>query len=76
MPQSSTPRQPHAGNSSETSASTPTRFSARAAVWSPAGDPAAEQPLREAADLFSSMGYRPALAETEALLEQTNALPS
>ena len=39
-------------------------------------DPAAEQPLRDAADLFSSMGYRPALAETEALLEQTNALPS
>jgi class 3 adenylate cyclase len=40
------------------------------------GDPAAEQPLRDAADLFSSMGYRPALAETEALLEQTNALAS
>ena len=31
------------------------------------GDPAAEQPLREAAELFSSMGYRPALAETNAL---------
>ena len=36
-------------------------------------DPAAEQPLRQAAELFSSMGYRPALAETEALLEQTTA---
>jgi len=37
------------------------------------GDPAAEHPLREAAKLFSSMGYRPALTETEALLEQTTA---
>jgi tetratricopeptide (TPR) repeat protein len=33
------------------------------------GDPAAEQPLRQAAGLFSSMGYRPALAETEALID-------
>jgi len=37
------------------------------------GDSAAEQPLRQAAELFSSMGYRPALAETEALLEQATA---
>jgi hypothetical protein len=36
-------------------------------------DPAAEQPLRQATELFSSMGYRPALAQTEALLEQTTA---
>ena len=36
-------------------------------------DPAAEQPLRQAAELFNSMSYRPALAETEALLEQTTA---
>lgn len=36
-------------------------------------DPAAEEPLRQAAELFSSMGYRPALAETNALLEQTTA---
>jgi len=36
-------------------------------------DPAAEQPLRQAAELFSSIGYRPALTETEALLEQTTA---
>jgi class 3 adenylate cyclase/tetratricopeptide (TPR) repeat protein len=40
------------------------------------GDPAAEQPLRQAAELFSSMGYRPALAETEALLEQTTTWAS
>ncbi len=33
-------------------------------------DSAAEQPLRQAAELFSSMSYRPALTETEALLEQ------
>jgi tetratricopeptide (TPR) repeat protein len=40
------------------------------------GDRAAEQPLREAAELFGSMGYRPALAETNALLEQTTAAAS
>jgi class 3 adenylate cyclase len=34
-------------------------------------DPAAEEPLRQGSELFRSMGYRPALAETEALLEQT-----
>jgi hypothetical protein len=39
-------------------------------------DPAAEQPLHEAAELFGSMGYRPALAETEALLERTSARAS
>jgi class 3 adenylate cyclase len=38
------------------------------------GDAGAEEPLRQAAELFGSMGYRPALAETEALLEQTTAL--
>jgi class 3 adenylate cyclase/tetratricopeptide (TPR) repeat protein len=32
------------------------------------GDAAADGPLREARELFASMGYRPALAETEALL--------
>jgi hypothetical protein len=37
------------------------------------GNPAAEQPLHQAAELFASMGYHPALAETEALLEQTTA---
>lgn len=36
-------------------------------------DPAAEEPLRQAAELFSSMGYRPALADTEALIAQTTA---
>ena len=40
------------------------------------GDPAAAEPLREAAELFGSMGYRPALAEAEALLERTTALTS
>jgi class 3 adenylate cyclase len=37
-------------------------------------DPGAEEPLRQAAELFASMGYRPAGAETEALLAQTTAL--
>jgi class 3 adenylate cyclase/tetratricopeptide (TPR) repeat protein len=39
-------------------------------------DPAAEQPLRQAAELFSSMSYRPALAETNALLEKIAAAAS
>jgi hypothetical protein len=33
----------------------------------------AEERLQEAQDLFGAMGYKPALAETEALLEQTAA---
>jgi class 3 adenylate cyclase len=35
------------------------------------GEPAAEGPLREARELFESMGYKPALAETDSLLAQT-----
>jgi predicted ATPase/class 3 adenylate cyclase len=35
------------------------------------GDPRAEAPLAEARELFSSLGYRPRLAETEALLAQS-----
>jgi tetratricopeptide (TPR) repeat protein len=34
-------------------------------------NPDAEQPLRQARELFKSMGYKPALAETDALLAQT-----
>jgi hypothetical protein len=37
------------------------------------GEPGVEEPLREAQELFASMGYKPALAETEALLEHTTA---
>jgi class 3 adenylate cyclase/tetratricopeptide (TPR) repeat protein len=33
-------------------------------------DPGGEQPLAEARDLFASMGYKPALAEAEALLRR------
>ena len=40
------------------------------------GDPAAEAPLAEARELFSSMGYKPALAETEGLLERATAAAS
>ncbi len=40
------------------------------------GDAAAEVPLAEARGLFASMGYKPALAETEALLQQTAAAAS
>ena len=39
------------------------------------GQPA-DQPLREARDLFQSMGYKPALSQAEALLEQTPAAAS
>jgi hypothetical protein len=34
------------------------------------GKPDAQEPLREARALFTSMGYKPALAETEALLDE------
>jgi hypothetical protein len=34
---------------------------------------AGEAPLREARELFASMGYKPALAETEALLRKGKA---
>jgi hypothetical protein len=37
------------------------------------GGGGAEAPLTEARDLFASMGYRPALAETERLLAETVA---
>jgi class 3 adenylate cyclase len=40
------------------------------------GDPEAEQPLRLARDLFALMGYKPALAETDALLGQAQAAAS
>ncbi|MBA3331520.1 MAG: hypothetical protein H0T39_11765 [Actinobacteria bacterium] len=40
------------------------------------GRPGAEQPLREAHELFAAMGYKPALAETEALLKQMAAAPA
>ena len=38
--------------------------------------PEAEEPLREASELFASMGYAPALTETEALLAETAAAAS
>jgi hypothetical protein len=37
------------------------------------GQAGAEQPLSEARDLFASMGYRPALAQTEQLLADLTA---
>jgi hypothetical protein len=40
------------------------------------GRPEAERPLREACDLLAAMGYEPALAETEALLERSAAAPA
>ena len=40
------------------------------------GQADAEQPLREARELFASMGYKPALGETEALLGETEAAAS
>ena len=35
--------------------------------------PEPEEPLREARELFASMGYQPSLAETEALLGKSEA---
>jgi hypothetical protein len=40
------------------------------------GRTGAEEPLLEARELFASMGYKPALAETEALLGETEAAAS
>jgi hypothetical protein len=40
------------------------------------GQPADETPLAEARELFVSMGYKPALAETNSLLQQTTAAAS
>jgi class 3 adenylate cyclase/tetratricopeptide (TPR) repeat protein len=40
------------------------------------GDPRAERALTEARELFASMGYKPALAEAEALLQQAQAAAS
>ena len=37
------------------------------------GKPEADAPLREARELFASMGYNPALAETETLLGESEA---
>jgi tetratricopeptide (TPR) repeat protein len=37
------------------------------------GKPEAQEPLRKARELFASMGYKPALAETEALLGESEA---
>ena len=37
------------------------------------GQTGADEPLREARELFSSIGYKPALAETEALLGESEA---
>jgi class 3 adenylate cyclase/tetratricopeptide (TPR) repeat protein len=37
------------------------------------GNPQAEQPLQQAAELFSSLGYKPAFAQTRALLRLTEA---
>jgi hypothetical protein len=37
------------------------------------GKPEADEPLREAKELFNSMGYKPALAETDALLGDSEA---
>jgi hypothetical protein len=36
----------------------------------------ADASLRQAGELFASMGYRPALSETEALIEQTTPAQS
>ena len=37
------------------------------------GDAAADASLREARELFASMGYKPALAETEAILGESES---
>ncbi|HEX5468665.1 MAG TPA: hypothetical protein VFW80_06435 [Gaiellaceae bacterium] len=53
-----------------------TPSSAEACLIAAAQPEAGAPPLRDARELFASMGYKPALAETEALLEQMSAAPS
>ena len=72
-PPSSTPRRPSAGASSATSASAPTPLLGQGRCLAALGRPEAEQPLRETRQLFASMGYQPALAETDALLGESTA---
>ena len=55
------------------SPSAPTPSSARAVACPCSAGPRRSEPLREARELFASMGYRPALAETEALLGHDEA---
>jgi hypothetical protein len=71
-PPRSTPRRRDGGRSSGRCPSAPTPCSAKAAVSS-LGRPAAKVPLAEARELFTSLGYRPALADIEALLAQGEA---
>ena len=40
------------------------------------GNAGAEQPLTQARELFQSIGYTPALTETQALLDKTAPLAS
>lgn len=67
------PRRPTVGASSATSPSVPTPLLGHALPALSLGEPEAEEPLREARELFASLGYKPALAETEALLAQGEA---
>ena len=69
-------RPPSAGASSGTFPSSRTPCSARDGVSPRSASPRPEEPLREAKELFASMGYKPALAETEALLAETAAAAS
>ncbi len=70
------PKRPRAGKSSENIPEQAHALLGQGRCLIALADPAAEQPLRQAAELFNSISYRPALAETEALLEQTTAQAS
>ena len=71
-----TPRRSHAGSSSGTSPNAPMPCSARAAAWSLSQTPPPSNHSARRPSCSASMGYRPALAETEALIAQTTALAS
>lgn len=72
-PPLSTPRRPSAGGSSRTSPSAAYVLLGEGRCLLALGELDADNPLREARELFASMGYKPALAETEALLAQDEA---
>ena len=74
-PPPSTPKRPHAGKQFGNVPERAYALLGQGRCLLALGDPAAEQPLREAAELFSSMGYRPALAETKRSSSKQPPLP-
>jgi hypothetical protein len=76
LQQSSTRRQPQAGRRSGNVPERAYALLGQGRCLGALGRPEAEQPLREARDLFASMGYKPEFVEAAALLRQTAVAPA